>query len=114
MTETTIRPERAVPDDAAENRAGQTAAGHAAGAELDVGELRRAIQAEYTEVAVHPERPFHFHTGRRLAAILEYRDEWLDGVPQAALESLARPGQTINHRPRAPRERGVGGGGGGG
>ena len=87
MTERTIRAERAAPDvAAAEDRARPDTDTGAEGAELDVGELRRAIQAEYTEVAVHPERPFHFHTGRRLAAILEYRDESLDGVPQAALE----------------------------
>jgi SAM-dependent methyltransferase len=106
MTETTIRPERAAPDDAAaEERAGGSADGDAAGAALDVGELRRAIQAEYTEVAVHPERPFHFHTGRRLAAILEYRDEWLDGVPAAALESFAGTGNPFSLGPLAAGER---------
>ena len=33
---------------------------------LDLDELRRAIQEEYAEVALHPEQGFHFHTGRPL------------------------------------------------
>ena len=43
---------------------------------LDVDTLRSAIQAEYAEVADNPGKGFHFHTGRRLAGILEYPDEW--------------------------------------
>ena len=37
---------------------------------LDVDGLRLAIQEEYALVAAEPERDFHFHTGRRLAAIV--------------------------------------------
>jgi SAM-dependent methyltransferase len=59
---------------------------------LDVGSLRRAIQEEYTLVAGEPERGFHFHTGRRLAAILAYEDEWLEGVPEASVASFAGTG----------------------
>jgi arsenite methyltransferase len=59
---------------------------------LDVDALRQAIQEEYTLVAVNPGGDFHFHTGRRLAAILAYDDEWLDGVPEATIASFAGTG----------------------
>ena len=59
---------------------------------LDVDSLRRAIQEEYALVAAEPERGFHFHTGRRLAAILSYEDEWLEGVPEATIASFAGTG----------------------
>lgn len=56
---------------------------------LDVDTLREAIQEEYAEVANHPTKGFHFHTGRPLAHILEYRDEWLEGIPESSIESFA-------------------------
>jgi SAM-dependent methyltransferase len=63
---------------------------------LDVGALRQAIQEEYTQVAVNPGGDFHFHTGRRLAAILAYDDEWLDGVPEATIASFAGTGNPFS------------------
>ncbi len=63
---------------------------------LDVDGLRRAIQEEYTLVAAEPERGFHFHTGRRLAAILGYEEEWLDGVPEATIASFAGTGNPFS------------------
>jgi arsenite methyltransferase len=60
--------------------------------DLDVTELRAAVQAEYTAVALHPEQGFHFHTGRRLAAMLGYEDEWLAGIPEMAIRSFAGTG----------------------
>ena len=63
---------------------------------LDVDGLRRAIQEEYALVAAEPERGFHFHTGRRLAAILEYDDEWLDAVPEATIASFAGTGNPFS------------------
>lgn len=59
---------------------------------LDVGQLRQAIQEEYALVASEPERGFHFHTGRRLAALLMYEDEWLSDVPEATIASFAGTG----------------------
>ena len=58
----------------------------------DVGELRLAIQAEYTDVANEPGKGFHFHIGRPLARRLDYEEEWLDGVPESSLESFAGTG----------------------
>jgi arsenite methyltransferase len=56
---------------------------------LDLEELRRAVQDEYAEVAHDPGKGFHFHTGRKLADILEYKPEWLEGIPEENLASFA-------------------------
>ncbi len=63
---------------------------------LDVDGLRQAIQEEYALVATEPDRGFHFHTGRRLAAILAYDEEWLDGVPEATIASFAGTGNPFS------------------
>lgn len=63
---------------------------------LDVDGLRQAIQDEYALVAAEPEREFHFHTGRRLAAIVGYDDEWLQGVPEATIASFAGTGNPFS------------------
>lgn len=63
---------------------------------LDVDGLRRAIREEYTLVAAEPDRGFHFHTGRRLAAILAYEDEWLNAVPEATIASFAGTGNPFS------------------
>lgn len=60
--------------------------------DVDTVTLRKAIQDEYREVAEHPDKGFHFHTGRRLAAIVGYKDEWLAGVSERAVESFAGTG----------------------
>jgi len=64
--------------------------------ELDVGVLREAIREEYAEVASHPEKGFHFHTGRPLARMLEYADGWLEGIPEASIESFAGTGNPFS------------------
>ncbi|HEU5327562.1 MAG TPA: methyltransferase domain-containing protein [Thermomicrobiales bacterium] len=63
---------------------------------LDTVALRQAIQAEYTEVATHPDRGFHFHTGRPLARLLHYADAWLAGVPERAVASFAGTGNPFS------------------
>ena len=72
---------------------------------LDVGELRDAIQHEYAEVARDPNKGFHFHTGRRLAGILKYQDDWLTGIPEASIESFAGTGNPFAVEPLRPGER---------
>jgi len=64
--------------------------------ELDVEVLRQAIQEEYAEVAANPEKGFHFHTGRPLARMLEYADEWLIGIPEHSIESFAGTGNPFS------------------
>ena len=64
--------------------------------DVDVETLRCEIQNEYREVAQHPEKDFHFHTGRKLAKILEYDDSLLVGIPESAIESLAGTGNPFS------------------
>ena len=59
---------------------------------LNLGELRDAISDEYTQVAQTPHKGFHFHTGRKLADLLNYKEEWLENVPEASIESFAGTG----------------------
>ncbi len=59
---------------------------------LELGELRHAISVEYEAVANTPDQGFHFHTGRRLTRILGYQEEWLEGIPESAIESFAGTG----------------------
>ena len=72
---------------------------------LDVDVLRGAIQEEYAEVAADPEKGFHFHTGRPLARMLEYADEWLDGIPESSIESFAGTGNPFSLGEIHPSER---------
>jgi ubiquinone/menaquinone biosynthesis C-methylase UbiE len=66
------------------------------GLNLNVEELRTSIRKEYSAVANEPKRGFHFHTGRKLAGILGYRDEWLEAIPANAIESMAGTGNPFN------------------
>jgi SAM-dependent methyltransferase len=73
--------------------------------ELDVEVLREAIQEEYAEVAANPQKGFHFHTGRPLAHMLEYADEWLEGIPESSIESFAGTGNPFSLGELRPGER---------
>src|SRR5215470_10475756 len=64
--------------------------------QLDVEKLREAIRQEYAEVALKPEQGFHFHTGRPLARMLGYNDQWLEGIPEASIESFAGTGNPFS------------------
>jgi SAM-dependent methyltransferase len=86
----------------------------AAPIDLDVDALRSAIREEYETVALDPGRGFHFHTGRALAAIVSYEDEWLEGIPETAIESFAGTGNPFSLGPLHPGERVVDVGSGGG
>jgi arsenite methyltransferase len=72
---------------------------------LDIESLRRAIQLEYAEVAEQPEIGFHFLVGRSLAALLGYDPAWLEGVPEATIESFAGTGNPFSVRLVAPGTR---------
>jgi SAM-dependent methyltransferase len=75
--------------------------------DVDTDILRTAIQEEYRIVAEDPDRGFHFHTGRRLTEIVGYEPEWLDGVPETAIESFAGTGCPFRMGVLAPGERTV-------
>lgn len=62
----------------------------------DLRSLRAAIRKEYELVAREPGRGFHFHTGRPLARLLGYSETWLEGLPQASIESFAGTGNPFS------------------
>ena len=82
--------------------------------DVDTATLRKAIQDEYKVVAEHPGRGFHFHTGRRLTKIVGYKDEWLIGVSELAIESFAGTGNPFAMGELAAGEHVVDVGSGGG
>jgi SAM-dependent methyltransferase len=82
--------------------------------DVDTVTLRKAIQDEYREVAEHPDKGFHFHTGRRLTRIVGYKDEWLAGVSERAIESFAGTGNPFAMGELHAGERVVDVGSGGG
>ncbi len=72
---------------------------------LDIGALREAISEEYKVVAESPQQGIHFHTGRPLARILDYAEDWLANLPEAAIESFAGTGNPFNLGNLLPGER---------
>jgi len=72
---------------------------------VDPGTLRDQVRDKYREVAVDPHRSFHFHTGRPLAARLEYEQAAVDALPDRAVESFAGVGNPFSLRRIQPGER---------
>ena len=72
---------------------------------LDVAQLRQSIREEYEAVALNPEQGFHFHTGRPLAQMLGYDEAWLEGIPEASVESFAGTGNPFSLGEIKPGER---------
>lgn len=68
------------------------------GLEVDAVELREQVKEKYREVAVDPHGEHHFHTGRRLAALLGYPSEVVDPLPDRAVESFAGVGNPFSLR----------------
>lgn len=60
--------------------------------QLDTVELEQRVKDMYEEVALEPERDFHFETGRPLAERLGYPPADLDAIPAAAIDSFAGVG----------------------
>jgi SAM-dependent methyltransferase len=81
---------------------------------VDPEALRADVREKYREVALHPDGVFHFHTGRRLAALLGYPSELVDALPDRAVESFAGVGNPYSLRPLQAGERVVDFGSGGG
>jgi len=65
-------------------------------AKVDRARLREQIQEKYTDVAQRPERGFHFHTGRPLAAMLGYDLAEVDALPPSTAESFAGTGNPLS------------------
>jgi SAM-dependent methyltransferase len=63
---------------------------------LDTAELEQRVKTMYEEVALEPEREFHFETGRPLAERLGYPRDQLDRIPAAAIDSFAGVGYFLD------------------
>ncbi|MEE8414610.1 MAG: methyltransferase domain-containing protein [Dehalococcoidales bacterium] len=72
---------------------------------VDVEVLRSAISSEYREVALNPQKGFHFHTGRPLARIVGYNDELVNIVPENSVSSFAGTGNPFSLGAIRPGER---------
>src|SRR6266540_732630 len=57
--------------------------------DIDVAYLKSEIKRTYAEVSQEPEKDFIFPTGREWAQDLDYSEELLAQVPEAAVESFA-------------------------
>ena len=65
-------------------------------AAVDREQLRRQISEKYTDVAIDPEKGFHFHTGRPLAAMLGYDLALVDRLPKGTVDSFAGTGNPFS------------------
>lgn len=64
--------------------------------QLDTSELEQRVKQMYEEVALEPQREFHFEIGRPLMERLGYPPAELDRIPQAAIESFAGVGYFLD------------------
>jgi arsenite methyltransferase len=71
------------------------AAGTVGYPQVFVDTLRAEVKQEYAVVAQIPEKGFHFHTGRKLASMLDYDDDILDQYPEEVVESFAGTGNVF-------------------
>jgi SAM-dependent methyltransferase len=56
---------------------------------VDAVALREEVKNKYREVAADPHGKHHFHTGRYLAKHLGYDQDFVESLPDAAVESFA-------------------------
>ena len=64
--------------------------------------LRDAIKKEYEDVAIHPDKGYHFHTGREAANRIGYDKTLYDTVPERNIASFAGTGNPFNLGPINP------------
>jgi ubiquinone/menaquinone biosynthesis C-methylase UbiE len=72
--------------------------------QLDTAELEARVKRMYEEVALEPERDFHFETGRPLCERLGYPPADLDQIPAAAIDSFAGVGYFLDLAAITPGE----------
>lgn len=62
-------------------------------------ELLDAIKREYSNVAIHPEKGYHFHTGRAALDRIGYDKALYDHVPEENISSFAGTGNPFSLGP---------------
>jgi arsenite methyltransferase len=72
---------------------------------VDATALREEVKNKYREVATDPRGTYHFHTGRFLAKRLGYEDNFVNSLPDAAVESFAGVASPFALRMLAKDER---------
>src|SRR5437867_111840 len=72
---------------------------------IDPETLREEVRDKYRKVAADPTAPFHFQTGRPLAAMLGYDPAIVDALPDRAVESFAGVNNPFSLRPLGSGER---------
>lgn len=65
-------------------------------AKVDRERLREQISDKYTDVALTPEKGFHFHTGRPLVQMLGYDAIAMDALPAGTIDSFAGTGNPFS------------------
>ena len=63
---------------------------------ISLDELRLEIKKEYTNVALDPNKGYHFHTGLRLANLLDYTESMYADLPESNLASFAGTGNPFS------------------
>lgn len=63
---------------------------------ISLDELRLEIKKEYTNVALDPNKGYHFHTGRRLANLLGYDVALYADLPESNIASFAGTGNPFS------------------
>jgi SAM-dependent methyltransferase len=71
---------------------------------IPLGELRLEIKKEYTNVALNPDKGYHFHTGRRAATLLGYDENLYADLPEGNIASFAGTGNPFSVGPIHPGE----------
>ena len=70
--------------------------GQVVAAKVDREQLRRQVSEKYTDVALEPEKGFHFHTGHPLAMMLGYDVADIQRLPTGTVESFAGTGNPFS------------------
>jgi arsenite methyltransferase len=72
---------------------------------VDAVALREEVKNKYREVAADPHGKHHFHTGRYLAKHLGYDQDFVQSLPDAAVESFAGVANPFSQRSLSKGEK---------
>jgi len=69
---------------------------------ISVEKMRHAIQKEYEDVALDPDKGYHFHTGREAAIPIGYDETLYASLPEKNIASFAGTGNPFKLGPINP------------